>query len=141
LAKKKLIGLVEFVIVKGKKGSVKKRALFDTGSTRTSVDVRTAAKAGLGPIISSVKVRSSHSPRGYARRAVAEATIIVKGKKIKTGVSIDDRGGLPYSVLIGRDIIHNNFLIDISRTHTGCRTRDIKDKDEKDRINLMEKYK
>jgi hypothetical protein len=131
---KKVIGLVEIVEVKGKKGSVKKRALFDTGATRTSIDVRTAAKAGVGPIVSSVRIKSANSPRGYLRRAIAEATIIVKGRKIKTGVNVEDRGGLPYSVLIGRDIIHNNFLIDVSKTHTTNKVNDNKDSVERDRL-------
>jgi hypothetical protein len=131
---KKIIGLVELVEVKGKKGSVTKRALFDTGATRTCIDVRTAAKAGVGPIISSVRVKSASSPRGYTRRAIAQATIVVKGKSIKTGVNIEDREGLPYSVLVGRDVIHNNFLIDVSKTHTSNKVGDNKDKGERDRL-------
>jgi len=129
--RKKIIGLVEVVGIKGKKGTVKKRALFDTGATRTCVDVRVAAKAGIGPIVSSVKVKNTSSPLGYARRVVAKATIIVKGKKIKTGVNIEDREGMPYTVLVGRDVIHNNFLIDVSKTHTGFRVRDVKDEKDK----------
>jgi hypothetical protein len=129
--KKKIVGLVEIVGIKGKKGIVKKRALFDTGATRTSVDVRVAAKAGIGPIVSSVRVKNTSAPYGHTRRVVAKATIIVKGKKIKTGVNIEDREGMPYTVLIGRDVIHNNFLIDVSRTHTGFRVRDVKDEKDK----------
>jgi len=134
---KKVIGLVEMVYIRGKKGIVKKRALFDTGATRTSIDVKTAAKAGIGPIVSSVRVKSASSSRGYLRRAIAEAVIIVKGKKFKKGVNIEDREGMPYSVLIGRDIIHNNFLIDVSRTHTSNKVRDSKDKSERKRITDM----
>ncbi|MFA6064319.1 MAG: RimK/LysX family protein [archaeon] len=133
---KKIIGLVDLVRIKGKKGVIIKKALFDTGATRTCIDVRTAAKAGVGPIISSVKIKSASSPRGYTRRAIAEAIIIVKGKKIKTGVNIEDREGLPYSVLIGRDIIHNNFLIDVSKTHTSNKVGDSKDANERVRLQL-----
>ena len=134
---KKIIGLVELVKIKGKKGIVTKRALFDTGATRTSIDVKTAAKAGVGPIISSVRVKSANSSRGYMRRAIAEAVIIVRGKKFKVGVNVEDREGLPYSILVGRDIIHNNFLIDVSRTHTSYKMRDSKDLDERKRIMGM----
>jgi len=135
---KRIIGLVEIIKVKGKKGIVKKRALFDTGATRTSIDVRTAAKAGVGPIISSVRIKSANSQRGYTRRAIAEAIIIVKGKKIKTGVNIEDREGLPYSVLIGRDIIHNNFIIDVSKTHKSNKVKDNKDEGERARLEAKE---
>jgi hypothetical protein len=130
---KRIIGLVEIIKVKGKKGIVKKRALFDTGATRTSIDVRTAAKAGVGPIVSSVRIKSANSSRGYTRRAIAEAIIIVKGKKIKTGVNIEDREGLPYSVLI-----HNNFIIDVSKTHKSNKVKDNKDEGERARLEAKE---
>jgi len=129
-----MIGLVETVGIKGKKRLVHKKALFDTGATRTCVDVRIAAKAGLGPIFSSVKVKSASSPRGYTRRAIAQAIILVKGKRIKTGVNIEDREGLPYPIIIGRDIIHNNFIIDVSRTHMTNKVRDSKDASERKRF-------
>ncbi len=136
MLKKKIIGLVETVGIKGKKGLVSKKALFDTGATRTCLDVKIAAKAGVGPITSSVKVKSASSPRGYTRRAIALATILVKGKKIKTGVNIEDREGLPYPIIIGRDIIHNNFIIDVSRTHMTNKVRDSKDASERKRFRL-----
>ncbi|MCX6803978.1 MAG: RimK/LysX family protein [Candidatus Diapherotrites archaeon] len=134
MSKKKIIGLVEIVKIRGRKGTVKKRALFDTGATRTCLDVKIAAKAGVGPIVSSVKVKSASSHRGYTRRAIAEATIIVKGKVIKTGVNIEDREGLPYPIIIGRDIIHNNFIIDVSRTHNTNKVGDSKDESERKRF-------
>ena len=134
MVSKKVIGLVESVQIKGKSGIVTKKALFDTGATRTSIDVRVAAKAGVGPIISSVKVKSASSKRGYTRRAIAEAVIMVMGKKIKTGVNIEDREGLPYPVLIGRDIIHNNFIIDVSKTHKTNKVASSKDVSERERL-------
>ncbi len=126
--KKRVIGLVEIIELVGFKGSVRKRALFDTGATRSSVDVRTAARAGIGPIVSSVRIKSASAPKGYMRRAIAEATIIVKGKAVKTRVNLEDREGLPYSVLIGRDVIHNNFMIDVSKSNNSIKSQDTKDK-------------
>jgi len=128
--KKRVIGLVEIIELVGFKGSVRKRALFDTGATRSSVDVRTAARAGIGPIVSSVRIKSASAPKGYMRRAIAEATIIVKGKAVKTRVNLEDREGLPYSVLIGRDVIHNNFMIDVSKSNNSIKSQDTKDKRE-----------
>jgi len=124
-----IIGLVETVEIVGSKGIVRKKALFDTGATRSSVDVKVAAKAGIGPIISSVKIKSASAPQGYIRRAIAEAKIIVRGKTIKTGINIEDREGLPYSILIGRDVIYNNFMIDVSKSHTGMKVKDLKEVD------------
>ena len=124
--KKRIVGLVDTVTIRGKKGIIKKKALFDTGATRTSIDMAIAAKAGIGPIVKVVNVKAASNPDGMKRRIVAEATLIIKGRKIRTGVSIEDRRGLPYPILIGRDIIHNNFIIDVSRTHKGPRTADIR---------------
>jgi hypothetical protein len=127
---KSTVGLVEVVEIIGEKGSVRKKALLDTGATRSSVDVKIAAKAGIGPIIASVKVKNASSnvsaTTGYTRRAVAEARIKLRGKIIQTGVNIVDRQGLPYAILIGRDVIHNNFLIDVSKTHKSNKVGDLK---------------
>jgi hypothetical protein len=128
---KSTVGLVEIVEIIGEKGRVRKKALLDTGATRSSVDVKIAAKAGIGPIISSVKIKNASSNTGgvtsYTRRAVAQAHIKLHGKIIKTGVNIVDRQGLPYAILIGRDVIHNNFLVDVSKTHKSYKVGDLKD--------------
>ncbi len=124
---KKVVGLVELVTIIGKKGRITKKALLDTGATRTSIDIKLAAKAGVGPIISSVKIKNATSGTGASfRRPIAEAKIKMKGIVVKTGVNIVDRTGLPYPILVGRDIIHKNFIVDISKTHTSHKVKDIK---------------
>jgi hypothetical protein len=123
---KPVIGLVEIVEVVGVSGKIRKKALFDTGATRSCIDVRTAARVGLGPIVSSVKIKSASAPKGYMRRAIVEATIVIKGKPVKTRVNLEDREGLPYSVLIGRDVIHNNFIIDVSKSNNSIKAMDVK---------------
>jgi hypothetical protein len=124
---KKVVGLVELVTVIGKKGRVTKKALLDTGATRTSVDIRIAAKAGIGPIISSVQIKNATaSAAPPVRRPIAEAKIKMKGIVIKTGVNVVDRAGLPYPILIGRDVLHKNFIVDITKTHTSHKVKDMK---------------
>lgn len=124
---KKVVGLVELVTIIGKHKRVTKKALLDTGATRTSIDIKLAAKAGVGPIISSVKIKNATSGGvGSFRRPIAEAKIKMKGIVVKTGVNIVDRTGLPYPILIGRDVIHKNFIVDISKTHTSHKVKDIK---------------
>ncbi len=123
---KKIVGLVEMVEVIGKKGRVRKTALLDTGATRTSIDIKVAAKAGVGPIVASVLIRNASSGNSYTRRPVAQAKIRLKGTTVRTGVNVVDRTGLPYAILIGRDVIHKNFIVDISRTHTSHKVKDLK---------------
>lgn len=124
---KAIVGLVELVTLIGKKGRITKKALLDTGATRTSVDIKLAAKAGIGPIISSVKIKNATSGANSTfRRPIAEAKIKMKGTVIKTGVNVVDRTGLPYQILVGRDVLHKNFIVDISRTHTSHKVKDLK---------------
>lgn len=121
-----IIGLIDNVSIKGKKGTVVKKALFDTGATRTSIDMVVAAKAGIGPIVKTVRVKAASNPAGDKRRIVAIAYIKIKGKTIRTEVSVEDRSNLPYPILIGRDLIHNNFIIDVEKTHHTHLSADVK---------------
>jgi len=107
---KEIIGLVEKVEIIGRT-SIKTKALFDTGAHRTSVDVRLASKAQLGPIIKTTLVRNPGSAKDI-RRPIVEATININGKEFKTDVNIQDRSHMTFPVIIGRNIISGNFIVD-----------------------------
>ena len=125
---KKIVGLVEWVTVIGEKGQVRKKALLDTGATHTSVDLMIAAKAGLGPVVASTKIKSKTSPKGYVRRAVVLGEIELRGKRIKTKMNLEDRQGMSNKILIGRDVIHSNFLVDVEKTHQSHKLEDEKNR-------------
>jgi hypothetical protein len=124
--KKVVVGLVEKVKITGLKGTVETKALIDTGATRSSIDIRLAAKAGLGPIIKAVKVKSKTAPFDYMRRAVVPAEVELRGVKKKAEFTIADRTNMSYPVLIGRNILHGDFTVDIDRTHKGFRVSDFR---------------
>lgn len=124
MRKKKVLGLIEMVTITGSKRSLRKKALLDTGATRSSVDVRVAAITGIGPIVGSVKVKSKTAKEGFVRRVIAEAEFEIHGVKIPVQVSIEDRKNMPYKVLIGRDVIHSNFMIDLEKTHKSHKLAD-----------------
>jgi len=111
--KKQVLGLVEKVKIIGNKNIIEKKALIDTGAARTSIDLRTAAKAGLGPVVGTVKIKTKASAKGFVRRLVAECEIEIRGKRIKTRANLEDRQNMEYKILIGRDIIKPNFVVDI----------------------------
>ena len=121
---KTVIGLVEKVKIFGVKGRAIKEAVFDTGATTTSIDLKLAARVGLGPIVGVKRVKSASNPHGRLR-LVAAAIIQVKEKKLHIKANIVDRSGLRYKVLVGRDVIHSNFVIDPSKTHTSYRIEDL----------------
>jgi hypothetical protein len=107
---REIIGLVEDIEIMGRK-RLKTRALFDTGAHRTSIDVRLAAKAELGPITKTTLVRNPGSSR-EVRRPIVEATIRIRGKSFRTDANIQDRSHMAFPVIIGRNIISGNFAID-----------------------------
>jgi len=126
LCEKKVIGLVEKVKIIGYKGEVETEALLDTGATYSSVDLKIAAKAGLGPVTKSMKVKSKTDPKGYMRRAVVRGEIVLKGLRKKTSFTLADRSDMSYPVLIGRNVIHSFFVVDVEKTHDTFKIGDTK---------------
>ncbi|MCD4739621.1 RimK/LysX family protein [archaeon] len=108
----KEVGLVEKVAVCGKQ-KVDALAKFDTGAARTSVDKTLAEKVGLGPVLRTRKIKSALS-KGQEREVV-KAQIQVAGKSFDTEVNLSDRSHSKCKVLIGRDLMFENFVINISK--------------------------
>ncbi len=111
---KKIIGSTEHVTITGSRGAVEAVALVDTGASNNSIDYKIAAKAGVGPVVSSVKV---HSAFKHKRRPVVQLEIEIKGRRFRTMASLEDRIGRSYHVLLGRPLL-KNFLVDISGSGT-----------------------
>jgi hypothetical protein len=107
---KKVLGIVEKVKIIGR-GEAEALALIDTGAKLSSVDIRLAAEAGIGPVIRTTKIKSA-SKDTSTRRAVLNATIEIAGKKFRTEVNIADRTKMAFPVLIGRSILEGSFLVD-----------------------------
>lgn len=105
------LGLTQDVTVVGKKGRTRVTARIDSGATVSSIDVDIAAKLRL-PIIKSKVVKSA---TGNARRAVVEASISIRGKKMKAEFTIADRAHMKYGMLIGQNILKKGFIIDPSK--------------------------
>ena len=105
-----VIGLTEKVIIKSLDGKEKEvLARIDSGATKSSIDVRLAAKLSLGPILKAKVVKSAS---GKSLRAVVEAKVALADKSFKTDFTIADRSHMKYSVLIGQNILSEGFLID-----------------------------
>lgn len=109
----KILGLVEKIVVAGKK-KVSAHALLDTGASMSSVDMKLAADAGLGPVVKIKDVKFA-SNKSVNRRVVVKATITLGGKSFDTEVNLQDRSHMRFPVLIGRNILSGNFLIDAEK--------------------------
>ncbi len=119
------VGLVETVTITGER-SIKTKALFDTGATRTSIDMRIAAESKLGPIIKVMRLKTKTAERGFLRRPVVKAKLKIKNREIEVNANIEDRSKMPYPVLIGRDAIYGHFVIDLKKTHKSPKVKDVK---------------
>ena len=106
------VGLVEKAKVTGKK-TVGALAKFDTGAAYTSIDEGLADEVGLGPVIRTKKIKSALS-KGQERKIV-KAVIEVAGKTFGTEVNLSDRSHSKCKVLIGRNLMFNNFVVNISK--------------------------
>jgi len=106
--KKTIIGCVETVVIGGKKH----RARIDTGARTSSIDRRLAKKLMLGPVLRKMKVKSSI---GESFRPVIKTLVKIKNRKIKASLNLADRTKMKYKILIGRNVLRKNFLIDVTK--------------------------
>lgn len=110
---KRVVGLVERVRIIAEK-SVTVRALFDTGANSTSIDKSVARKVGLGKPLRYTTVYSASNSKGV-RRPVVRAIIEIMGEKFDTEVNIQDRSHMTFKMLVGRNVLAGNFVVDPER--------------------------
>lgn len=107
------VGFIERVVVSGAEGHETVFAKSDTGADRTVIDYKLAAAVGTGPITGTIKVRSG-TVRMPQRRLLAEAVLGVHGDAHTVEVGLEDRSGMDYPVLLGRDVLRY-YRVDITR--------------------------
>jgi len=99
----KVLGLVEVVIFRDKNGhAVEIQAKVDTGADYTSIDESLAIQLGLGPIVDTKKIKSSH---GVSVRPVVESRFELRNMSIEIKANLTNRDHLRYPMLIGKDIM------------------------------------
>ena len=122
---KKTVGLVETVEIIGKTASIKRRAKFDTGAQTCSIDKALAKKIGTGKLVKYVNVTSASSQKGV-KRAVYKMKVKINGKDYNVDFNLADRSKMKYKILIGRNLIHKNFIVDVSKSHKSFKDTDLK---------------
>ena len=126
---KKTVGLIEKVKIYGKNKGVEVYALFDTGATRTSIDVDIAKKLGLEKKGKTTIKSKTNIKGGVVEREVVECVVEVLNKKIRLDkCNVANRKNMSTLVLIGRDVILGNFVVDIEKTHEGINPKDMREK-------------
>lgn len=124
--KRRIIGLVEPILIEGPAGVTRVNAKMDTGADRTALDERLAKKLGLGPTLRMIRIRAV-GLEDHHKRPVVRARIILHGETFKLKVGVVDRSDMNYPAIVGRDILASGrFLIDPARPDAKRRKRTTK---------------
>ena len=110
---KAVVGIMEKVTLIGGK-RVSTYGVFDTGARLTSIDIRLASKAQVGPIIRTTRVKNP-SVKNITKRPVVKVKLRIKGRVYECEANIQDRSHMTSPMLIGRNIIAGRFIVDSAK--------------------------
>lgn len=124
---KTTIGALEDVVIEPY--GIRLQARIDTGAATTSLDARNITATGdtvsfnlpekYGgtrislPIVDWKYVRTS---RSKDRRPVVEMDLCIASKRMRARVNLNDRSRMNYPMIVGRNILSENFVVDVSKT-------------------------
>jgi len=122
------IGLVEDVIILP--WGVKLPARIDTGAATSSLDARgltikdNIAEFRLPKKVGGLRLRlpiiewqTVRSAEARDRRPVVEIEICLGSKQLRTQVNLNDRSKVKYPLIIGRNVLTENFVVDCMKSH------------------------
>lgn len=105
-------------------------ARIDTGATKSCLDARDIRLVGgmiefrlpekyggallRVPIKGRRNIRSAH---GRMRRPIVDIELCIGTKRILTAINLIDRSKMNYPLLVGRNVLANDFLVDVSKSH------------------------
>ena len=123
------IGTVEDVILLPWK--VQLPARIDTGAAKSSLDARELKihedrvefklprkYGGLHLRLPIVDWRHVRTPEGLERRPIVELEICFGSKRIRTLVNLADRSMVKYPLILGRNFLKEDFVVDVKRRRT-----------------------
>ncbi len=103
-------------------------ARVDTGAAKSSLDAREMKVqdeiiefklpekyGGLRIRLPIMGWRHIRTPEGLERRPVVELEICLGSKRIRTLVNLADRSMVKYPLILGRNALRENFLVDVNR--------------------------
>lgn len=127
---KKKIGLTKKVVVIGEKDSKEVAAIFDTGGKTTSIDKEIAEEVGLGETVDTTEVKNP-SYSEPIQREVKKVKIKIDDDVYEVKANIQDRSHMTHKVLIGRNILHGNYVVDVTLSHDNPSLDSLKKKEVK----------
>jgi len=123
------IGTVEDVILLPWR--VKLPARIDTGAAKSSLDARELTVhedrvefklprkyGGLKLRLPIIEWRHVRTPEGLERRPIVELEMCLGSKRIRTLVNLADRSMVKYPLILGRNFLKEDFVVDVKRRRT-----------------------
>ncbi len=121
------VGLVEEVVLLP--WGIRLPARVDTGAAMTSLDARNIEVkdgvahfnlpekyGGLALALPVIRYRNVRSSEARERRPVVEIELCVGPRKLKIKANLNDRSGVTYPVLLGRNLLQEGYVVDCDRT-------------------------
>lgn len=106
-------------------------ARIDTGAAKSSLDARELKVkgdevefklpqkyGGLHFRLPIVEWRHTRTPEGLERRPIVELEICLGSKRFLTKVNLADRSMVKYPLILGRNFLKENFVVDVQRRRT-----------------------
>jgi hypothetical protein len=122
------IGVLENVILLPWR--IKMPARIDTGAATSSLDARelkikdNQAEFKLPPKYGGVKItlpivgwKVVRSAESKERRPVVEIDLCIGSRQLRTQINLNDRSQVRYPLIIGRNVLIENFTVDCDRTY------------------------
>jgi hypothetical protein len=126
---KAVIGTVEDVILLP--WGVKLPARIDTGAAKSSLDAQELTiqdnmvefklpqkYGGLQLRLPIIEWRHIRTPDGRQRRPIVELEFCIGSKRIRNKVNLTDRSLVKYPLILGRNFLKDNFVVDVKRSRT-----------------------
>jgi hypothetical protein len=126
---KMTIGTVEDVILLPWR--VKLPARIDTGAAKSSLDAREIRVredrvefklpqkyGGMHLRLPIIDWRHVRTPEGLERRPIVELEICLGSRRFSTLMNLTDRSMVKYPLILGRNFLKENFVVDVKRQRT-----------------------
>ena len=127
--KKITLGTIEEIILLP--WGVKLLARIDTGAAKSSLDARELTVqddmvqfklpqkyGGLQLRLPIIEWRHIRTPEGLERRPVVELEICLGSRRIRTEVNLTDRSMVKYPLILGRNVLKEDYIVDVKRRKT-----------------------
>ena len=111
-----IVGFVEPVMILGKEKQQRLLARVDSGATSSSIDKKVAEDLDLGPVIGQKLIKNAN---GQSRRDVIKVRLQIGDEEYEEDFTLADRSRINFPVLVGCNILEQNFLIDPKNLHKG----------------------